>query len=131
MGYRSPGVVSITDFDDLIEAEFTTKGQRKNEFDLPWVGAWAADLAWDQGRSLMWHVNVGGDNGIYGVDPTDGSVAHIVTGDPWDDISQRGLAYDGASDTFYIGGWNEGRIYHVAGPSWPTPGLTLGSCRPG
>ena len=96
--------------------EFTPDGDRTGEFDTPWVGDWAADLAWDAGRGLLWHVNVGGDNAIYGVDPTDGSVVETVTGPGWTDISQRGLAYDQATDTFYIGGWNEGIVYHVAGP---------------
>ena len=45
-------------------------------------------------------------------------------------MSQRGVAYDAASDTFYVGGWNDMVIYHVAGPSWDTPGETLSSCAP-
>ena len=78
----------------------------------------------------MWQVNVGGDNGIYGLDPADGSVEAVVTGEPWAGVSQRGLAYDPAADVFYIGGWNEGVIYRVAGPSHPTPGETLDQCSP-
>ena len=35
---------------------------------------------------------------------------------PWSGISQRGLAYDVLTDTYYVGGWNEGVIYHVDGP---------------
>ena len=98
-----------------------------DEFGTPWVGDWAADLAWDAGRGLLWHVNVGGDNAIYGIDPADGSVVETVTGPGWTDVSQRGLAFDEATDTFYIGGWNEGIVYHVAGPSWPEPGALRGS----
>ena len=45
-------------------------------------------------------------------------------------LHQRGVAYDGASDVFYVGGWNEGIVYRVAGPSWPTPGETLSQCNP-
>jgi hypothetical protein len=75
-------------------------------------------------------VDVGGDNGIYGLDPADGSVEQVITGSPWDAISQRGLAYDPDNDVFYIGGWNEGIVYKVAGPSWPTPGETLNQCSP-
>ena len=33
-------------------------------------------------------------------------------------------------DVFYIGGWNEGIVYRVAGPSHPTPGETLSQCSP-
>ena len=35
-----------------------------------------------------------------------------------------------AADVFYIGGWNEGIVYRVAGPSHPTPGETLSQCQP-
>ena len=87
-------------------------------------------MAFDRGRNLIWQVNVGGDNGIYGLDPADGTVVQKITGSPWDDTSQRGLAYDPAADVFYIGGWNEGIVYRVAGPSHPTPGETLSQCSP-
>ena len=87
-------------------------------------------MAFDRGRGLIWQVNVGGDNGIYGLDPDDGSVVQVITGSPWGDISQRGLAYDPAADVFYIGGWNEGIVYRVAGPSHATPGETLSQCSP-
>jgi subtilisin family serine protease len=131
VGFRSgPDTVTFTDPEDLLDAEFTPHGDRTGEFDTPWVGEWAADLAWDQGRGLLWHVNVGGDNAIYGIDPSDGSVVDVVEGPGWTDVSQRGLAYDAETDTFYIGGWTDGVMYHVAGPSWPTPGETLGSCDP-
>ena len=33
-----------------------------------------ADMAWDKNHGLLWQVNVDGDNGIYGLDPADGSV---------------------------------------------------------
>ena len=36
---------------------------------------WGADMAFDRARNLIWQVNVGGDNGIYGLDPADGSVS--------------------------------------------------------
>ena len=87
-------------------------------------------MAYDKARNLIWQVNVGGDNGIYGLDPADGSVVQVITGSPWSDTSQRGLAYDPAADVFYIGGWNEGIVYRVAGPSHTTPGETLSQCSP-
>ena len=112
--------------------EFDTGGVPGTVLDAPWATgeAWPADMAYDADRGWLWTVHVGGDNGLVALDPADGSVEQVVTGDPWSDISQRGVAYDGASDTFYVGGWNEGVIYHVAGPSWPTPGETLSSCAP-
>ena len=100
--------------------------------DAPWVDGeeFAGDMAFDPERGVLWTVHVGGDNGLYAIDPADGSVEQVITGDPWSDISQRGVAYDADEDAFYIGGWNEGVIYKVAGPSWPTPGETLSSCTP-
>jgi hypothetical protein len=129
-GVNFNGDVWISDPVDLIDVRFTTGGDRLSDFATPWAGAWAADMAWDPGRGLIWQVNVGGDNGIYGLDVADGSVEQVVTGSPWDNISQRGLAYDPATDTFYIGGWNEGILYRVAGPAWPEPGEVLNQCSP-
>ena len=63
---------------------------------------------------MLWRVNVGGDNCIYELDP----IFRVATGNkicgaPWTAFSQRGLAYDVATDTYYVGGTNEGVIYHV------------------
>ncbi|HKD20136.1 MAG TPA: carboxypeptidase regulatory-like domain-containing protein [Thermoanaerobaculia bacterium] len=81
-----------------------------------WVGAggFAADGAYDVLTGMMWEVNVGGDNCIYELDPN----AHQATGNkicgsPWTGTSQRGLAYDVINNAFFIGGWNQGIIYHI------------------
>ena len=37
-------------------------------------------MAWDKNHGLLWQVNVDGDNGIYGLDPADGSVKNVITG---------------------------------------------------
>jgi subtilisin family serine protease len=111
------------------DTEFDVAGSPTgNSFETPWATTFNADMAWDKNHGLLWQVNVDGDNGIYGLDPTDGSVKNVITGAPWSNTSQRGLAYDAATDTFYIGGWNEGIVYHVAGLDSPTPGETLGQC---
>jgi len=111
--------------------EFTTDGTLTgNSFESPWIEAFGGDMAFDAGRNLLWQVNIGGDNGIYGLDPADGSVEQVITGSPWSSVDQRGLAYDPAADVFYTGGWNEGVVYRVAGPSHPTPGETLNECQP-
>jgi subtilisin family serine protease len=128
VGYT--GNVVLSDPIDLLDVTFTTAGERLGQFGLPWAGAWGGDMAYDAGRGLIWQVNVGGDNGIYGLDPADGTVVASITGSPWSQISQRGLAYDRIADEFYVGGWNEGILYRVAGPSHPTPGETLGQCYP-
>jgi len=79
----------------------------------------------------MCSLNVGGDNGIYCWDPDDGNVMGSITGAfPWTAISQRGLAYRPDDDSFYVGGWNEGILYHVAGFSHATPGAVLDQCSP-
>lgn len=115
---------------ECLDVQFTTAGEPTGSSIVTTFGEWAGDMAFDRGRGLIWQVAVGGDNGIHGIDPSDGSVVETLTGSPWSDISQRGLAYDPAADEFYIGGWNEGVVYRVAGPSHPTPGETLGSCSP-
>jgi hypothetical protein len=129
-GVAYDGGVWLSDPEDVIDVHFTTDGERGDEFDVGPLGEWGGDMAFDTARNLIWQVAVGGDNGIYGLDPADGSVEQVITGSPWDGISQRGLAYDPDNDVFYIGGWNEGIVYKVAGPSWPTPGETLNQCSP-
>ncbi len=95
-------------------------------FNMPWAGSWPGDMAYDSNRNLMWQVNVGGDNGIYGLNPATGEVVtNITSGGAWTYTSQRGLGYDADTDTFYIGGWNEDIIYHIMGPSWATPGAVI------
>jgi hypothetical protein len=96
----------------------------------PWADSWPADMAL-MGANEMCQVNVGGDNGIYCWDTNTGaSTRHIAGAFAWTGISQRGLAYRPDDDSFYIGGWNEGILYHVAGFSHATPGAVLGQCFP-
>ncbi|NLG70002.1 MAG: PKD domain-containing protein, partial [Firmicutes bacterium] len=90
----------------------------------PWAGAWPGDMAFD--GTTIWQVNVGGDNGLYRLDPMTGEVLASITSVPWG-ISQRGLAYDPETDTFFVGGWNEDVIYRVAGLSHPNPGTLVES----
>ena len=92
------------------------------------AGSWAGDMAL-MGPNEMCQVNVGGDNGIYCWDTSTGAqTRHIAGSFPWTSISQRGLAYRPDDDSFYIGGWNQGILYHVAGFSHPTPGAVLSQC---
>jgi subtilisin family serine protease len=112
--------------------EFTVDGaETGRSWPTPWNGVWPGDMAYVDSLGLMCQVNVGGDNGIYCWDPDTGEVVESITGSfPWTGISQRGLAYRPDDDSFYIGGWNEGIVYHVAGLSHPTPGEVLGQCNP-
>ena len=74
----------------------------------------------------MCQVNVGSDNGIYCWNPETGDLVDSITGAfPWTAISQRGLAYRADDDTFYVGGWTEGIVYHVKGLSHPDRGAII------
>ena len=101
-------VVGGTDRDYQYETDGTPTG---NSMDFSsWVGFFAADMAYDPFRGTFWQVNVGGDNCVYEMDP----VAMAPTGEkicPAWPVSQRGLAYDPVSDTFFAGGWNDSTIY--------------------
>ncbi len=125
-GVGFDGNVWITDplvkKDHLVTPEGVHTG---TVFSTPWAGSWPGDMAYDSNRNLMWQVNVGGDNGIYGLDPETGAVVMKITSGPWTGTSQRGLAYDADTDTFFIGGWNEDIIYHIYGPSHGSPGSVV------
>ena len=83
------------------------------------------------GANEMCQLDVGGDNGIHCWDTNSGATTRSITGGfAWTGISQRGLAYRPDDDSFYVGGWNEGILYHVAGFSHATPGAVLGQCSP-
>ena len=77
-------------------------------------GLWQAEGTYNGRTGMMWGVNVGGDMCLFEMDP----VAKAVTGKkicgPWPS-SQRAVAYDYATDTYYVGGTNEATVYHVDG----------------
>ena len=78
-----------------------------------WVISWAADMTYNPFTKTLWQVNVGGNNCIYELDPT----TKTSTGNkicPDFGTSERGLAYDPVSDTYYAGSWNDGIINHFA-----------------
>ncbi len=62
--------VWLSDAEDHIDAHFSTNGDRLGQIPLDGLADWGADMAFDPGRGLIWQVNVGGDNGIYGLDPS-------------------------------------------------------------
>ena len=97
---------------------FTTGGTDTGDtIDLtPVSGLWIGDQAFNSRTGMLWGVNVGGDNCLAEMDP----VAKVVTGNeicgsPWTNISQRAVAYDAVGDTYFVGGWNEGVVYHIDG----------------
>lgn len=128
VGYT--GDVWLSDAELVTNHQFTTDGSEQASYPASWGGTWSGDLAQDTSTGDLCQVNVGGDNGIVCFDPATGAETDRLTGAPWSTISQRGLAYNPTDDVFYIGGWNEGIIYTVAGFSHGTPGETLAQCTP-
>ena len=111
--------------------EFSVTGTPTGRnYPAPWAGSWPGDMALDTANNCMAQVNVGGDNGIYCWNLDTGDVVYSITGAfPWTGISQRGLAYRPDDNSFYIGGWNEGILYHVRGHG-AGEGEVIGSCSP-
>ncbi|HPW56928.1 MAG TPA: lamin tail domain-containing protein [Thermoanaerobaculaceae bacterium] len=75
-----------------------------------WVGAFAADMAFDPFAGTLWQVNVGGDNCIHEFNPATKAWTGSVICPDWGGDTERGLAYDGLSDTFFAGTWENGSI---------------------
>ena len=78
-----------------------------------WVGIWAADMTYNPFTHMLWQVNVGGDDCIYEMDP----VSMVATGNricPPFGTSERGLAFDPLTNTYYAGSWTDGIINHFA-----------------
>jgi subtilisin family serine protease len=129
LGYT--GDLWLSDPMELENTEFGVDGTPTGRLYSSAWGEWAADMAYDGSRNLVCQVAVGGDNGIHCFDPDTGNEIETIAGNfPWSLNSQRGLAYRASDDTFYIGGWNEGIVYHIAGLSHPTPGELIDQCVP-
>jgi hypothetical protein len=72
--------------------------------------SFAADMAYNSRTRTFWQVNVGGGNCIHEFDPA----TRAVTGKkicPNFGTSERGLAYDPVTDTYYAGSWNDGIVH--------------------
>ena len=129
-GVGFDGDVWLSDADAQTNNAFSTTGTLRASYPAAWGGSWNGDLTLDSRTGELCQVNVGGDNAIVCFDPATGAERRRISGSPWTGVSQRGLAYNAADDVFYIGGWNEGVIYTVAGTTHSTPGQTLASCEP-
>ncbi len=100
---------------DDLNYRFTTAGVNTGDSidTSPWVSLWAADMTYNPFTGMLWQVNVGGDQCVYEIDP----VGMISTGRkicPPFGTSQRGLAFDPLSNTYYAGSWNDGIINHFS-----------------
>ncbi len=120
---------------DDLDYEFTRAGALTGDTmdTSSWMGVFAADMAYDPVNGTLWQVNVGGDNCIYELDPA----SLVPTGDticPAFGTSERGLAYDPITDTFFAGSWNDslikrfdrdGNILEQVNVSLPIAGLAF------
>ncbi len=77
----------------------------------PWVALFAADIAYNPITGKLWQVNVGEDNCIYEMDPASATATGRRLCPPFG-VSERGLAYDPTTDTFYSGSWSDQILYH-------------------
>jgi hypothetical protein len=81
-----------------------------------WPYTWApangpADFAFNPNTGMVWTLDVGIDNALHEMNPASGYTGTTISG-PWS-VSQRGLAYDPDTNTWFVGGWNEYIIYHI------------------
>ncbi len=82
----------------------------------PWVALFAADIAYTPRTGKLWQVNVGDDGlgtggCIYELDPVIQAATGRMLCPPFG-VSERGLAYDPTTDTFYSGSWSDQILYH-------------------
>jgi len=92
--------------------QYDTTGTATGEFiDTTAIsGVFAADMAYNSRTGMFWQVEVGNANCIHELDP----VTKTVTGSqicPRFGTSQRGLAYDPLTNTFYSGSWNDSVVH--------------------
>jgi hypothetical protein len=71
---------------------------------------------WNTGRIFVMNVQTGVANCIFEIDPATGPTGNKICpgGATGFAISQRGVAYDPVTDTWYAGSWNDQTIYHFS-----------------
>lgn len=97
-----------------------------------------ADLAYNWNTGMIWVMNVNTEeqkNCIYEVDPSSGYTGVFICPEGSGFVvSQRGLAYDPYTDTWFAGSWNDGMLYRFdssgtilarVNASLPTAGLAF------
>ncbi|MDD3815943.1 MAG: carboxypeptidase regulatory-like domain-containing protein [Desulfocapsaceae bacterium] len=109
---NSTATLWLGNLGDDVDYEFNQSGTASgNTIAVGEIGAsWMADFTYDWLNQTLWQVAVGGDNCIHELDPD----TRTVTGSticPAFGSSQRGLAYNPKTDTFYAGGWNDTTIH--------------------
>ncbi len=77
-----------------------------------------ADMAYNFNTGMLWvmNLNTGVANCVYEVDPASGYTGNKICpqGSTGFTTSQRGLAYDASTDTYFAGGWNDFTVYRFA-----------------
>ena len=88
-----------------------------------------ADGTYNGRTGMLWQVNLGGDACLFEMDP----VTKVVTGNricgqptTWGENSQHALAYDYATDTYYVGGTNGSVVYHIDAAGNPLDSADVG-----
>ncbi len=103
--------VSSSEQERTIWQHFTAQGEPLSmTMRIPHAPArfWA-DAVFHPFDGRLWQVAVGGDPCIVALDVATGQVSERVC--PSVGMSQRGLAYDPTTGTFYSGSWNDGVIH--------------------
>ncbi|MBI4770646.1 MAG: carboxypeptidase regulatory-like domain-containing protein, partial [Chloroflexi bacterium] len=92
--------------------EYTPSGQPTGRaHPYTWLNQYGpADAAYHPGFGTLWVMDVGTDDCIHDIHPVTGVTGNVIC--PGFAVSQRGLAYDPSTDTFYAGSWNDGMVYH-------------------
>jgi hypothetical protein len=112
----SAGDFWLGDFFNDRDYRFTASGASTGDsIDLaPWAFPYyVADMTYNPFTNRLWQVHVSGDNCIYELDP----VLKVSTGNkicPLFGNSERGLAFDPVTDTYYAGSWTDKIINHFA-----------------
>ncbi len=130
-GVVEAGTLWVSDQNAADNTEFALDGTPTGiVHSAPWAGWWPTDMAFDSTRNLVCQLASGNDNAINCWNPASGEVEVRISGDAWTGYTELGLAYNPADDTFFVGGWSTGTIYHVWGASHDDPGAVISSCNP-
>jgi len=82
--------------------------------DLSSSGPADAAVNWQTGKIWTLNINSGIDNCIHEIDPATGSTGNSICPENSTGFttSQRGLAYDPTTDTWFAGSWNDSMVHH-------------------
>ncbi len=87
---------------------------RQWQFNWPTTNG-PADMTYNWNTGMLWtmNVNTGVSNCIYEIDPSSGPTGSTICpgGGTGFTVSQRGLAYDPATDTYFAGNWSDLTIH--------------------